>query len=72
MEIGQLEMEIEQLKYAAKLFLEMLKNHPELCPHDLVFRCSYPDTCDGKSGRMHEYRCGICGGQKLEFMEGED
>ena len=57
MEIGQLEMEIEQLKYAAKLFLEMLKNHPELCPHDWVFRYSYPDTCDGKSGRMHEYRC---------------
>ncbi len=64
-------MEVGQLEYAAKLFLEMLKKHPELCPHDWVFRCSYPDTRGSKSGRMYEYRCGICGGQKLEFMEEE-
>lgn len=55
-------MGVGQLEYAAKLSLEMLRNHHELCLHDLEFLYSYHDNRDSKSGRIYEHRCEICGG----------
>lgn len=64
-------MEIRQIEYTAELFLKMLRNHPELCPHDWEFWCSYPNIQDGKSGKTYEYRCSICGKEEIEFKENE-
>lgn len=62
-------MEIEQVERLLKLFLKMLMEHPELCPHEWEFWQSYPDTQEGKSGRTYEYSCRFCGGHKREFIE---
>lgn len=62
-------MEIGQIERLLNLFLKMLMEHPELCPHEWEFLQSYPDTQEGKSGRTYEYECRICRADKLEFKE---
>ena len=64
-------MEKEQVERLLKLFLKMLMEHPELCPHEWEFCYSYPNIKNGKYGRTYEYRCGICGEHKFEFKEEE-
>lgn len=46
-------MGVRQLEYVVKLFIEMLRNHPELCHHDFEFLYSYYDNRDSKSGRIY-------------------
>lgn len=55
-------MGVGQLEYAVKLFIEMMRNHPELCLHDCEFLYSYYDNRDSKYDRIYEHRCGICCG----------
>ena len=64
-------MEIGQVERLLKLFLKMLKEHPELCPHEWEFLKSYPNTQKGKSGRTYKYECRVCGADRFEFKEGD-
>ena len=59
-------MEIERIEFATELFFDMLKNHPELCPH----RYEWDWSNAPKNGKqLRHYTCRIC---RKEFEEEVD
>ena len=51
-------MELCEIERALTLFLRMIQNHPELCPHDYCFEYEQDD--------IRHFRCHICGHTKTE------
>lgn len=52
-------MQLYEIENAVTLFYEMLRHHPELCPHDWEW------IMQEKDGTKH-YRCKICEKEKIE------
>lgn len=47
-------------------FIEMCRNHPEICPHDYICdKCE--ETSDGKLAK--HYRCYWCSNKKVEICK---
>ena len=51
-------MELYEIERALTLFLRMIQNHPELCPHDYCF--------EYERDNIQYFRCNLCGHTKNE------
>ena len=50
-------MDLHMLEMCANKFLEMCRNHPEICPHDYHWTLT-----EHKANKtITYYRCGFCG-----------
>lgn len=53
-------MNIQEVEFAAELFFEMCREHPEICPHDYHW-ITKKDNEDGTE--TVNYRCSLCGSE---------
>ena len=60
-------MDLQTLEYAATLFFEMCRVHPEICPHDFYWEGSRPSKIEGK--REIIYKCKLCGKEEIQIEE---
>lgn len=57
-------MDIEYIEHAARLFFEMCRNHPEICPHE--YRWTMTETMKDGS-EMDHYKCQLCGNHIIKI-----
>ena len=60
-------MDLQTLEYAATLFFEMCRVHPEICPHDFRWESSKPSEIEGK--REIIYKCRLCEKEEMQIEE---
>ena len=52
-------MDLHDIERAAMLFYQMCSEHPEICPHDYVWKLSKTDN--EKKIATNTYQCQLCG-----------
>jgi len=60
-------MDLQTLEYAATLFFDMCRAHPEVCPHDFCWESSKPSETEGK--REVIYKCRLCGKEEIKIEQ---